>query len=303
MKSTSPEFTVFDRDRVRFNRMRASRGFCDYSFLFEWSRHVLRDRLSDINRQFDVGVQLGSRGAFTDIDHPKIDQLFTMDLTPQPVQPTSLPYFAGDEEFLPLKRSALDLVLSNLCLHSVNDLPGSLLQIRQALKADGLFLACMFGGETLYELRDVMMRAESNIYGGVSPRIFPFADKPQMGDLLQRAGFALPVVDSEIITVTYDHVFKLFHDLRGMGETNVISKRDRRLLSREFFMEVAKLYQEMYASDDGRITASFEIIFLLGWSPHENQQKPLRPGSAKTSLADALGTTEIKTGEKAGPDD
>ncbi len=303
MKNTPSDFAVFDRDRIRFNRLRATRNFERHDFLFEWSKNVLSDRLSDINRQFELGAQLGSRGAFSDMEHPKIDQLFTMDLTPQPVQPTTPPYFVGDEEFLPLKRSALDLILSNLCLHSVNDLPGALLQIRQALKADGLFLACMFGGETLYELRDVMMRAESNIYGGVSPRVFPFADKPQMGDLLQRAGFALPVVDSEIITVTYDHVFKLFHDLRGMGETNAILKRDKRLLSRDFFMEAAKLYQEMYTSDDGRITASFEIIFLLGWSPHESQQKPLRPGSAKTRLADALGTTEIKTGEKANPDD
>lgn len=303
MNSTSSDFAVFDRDRVRQNRMRAQANFDTYDFLFQWTREILGDRLSDINRHFDTGVQIGARGAFTDNEHPKIGALHTMDLTPPPLRGATLPYFVGDEEFLPLKRSSLDLVLSSLCLHSVNDLPGALVQIRQALKADGLFLACMFGGETLHELRTVMMRAETNIYGGVSPRVFPFADKPQMGDLLQRAGFSLPVVDSEIVHVTYDNVFKLFHDLRGMGEGNAILKRDKRPMSRAFFMEVAKLYQEMYASEDGRINASFEVIFLLGWSPHESQQKPLRPGSAKTRLADALGTTEIKTGEKANPDD
>lgn len=203
----------------------------------------------------------------------------------------------ADEEFLPFANESFDLVLGTLNLHTVNDLPGALLQIRKSLKPDGLFLASMLGGETLYELRQVMTQAEMNTRGGISPRIAPFADKQQMGALLQRAGFNLPVVDSDIITVTYDNIFKLFHDLRYMGEGNAIAARDKTPPGKKLFMEAARLYQEQFAGADGRITASFEIIFLTGWAPHSSQQKPLRPGSAETSLADALSTREIKTGD------
>ncbi len=203
----------------------------------------------------------------------------------------------ADEEFFPFADESFDLVLSTLNLHAINDLPGALLQTRKSLKPDGLFLAAMLGGETLHELRHVMTQAEMNIRGGISPRIFPFADKQQMGALLQRAGFSLPVVDSDILTVTYDNVFKLFHDLRYMGEGNAIAARDKTPPGKKFFLEAARLYQEQFAEPDGRITASFEIIFLTGWAPHASQQKPLRPGSAETSLAEALKTHEIKTGD------
>lgn len=303
MQNAPPDYAVFERARVRHNRERARAGFEDFAFIHNWARDVMADRLYDINRIFDTAVQIGSRGGFVDATHPKIRSLFTMDLTSHPVAKCALPYFAADEEFLPLKKSSLDAVFSTLTLQSTNDLPGALIQIRQSLKADGLFLACLFGGETLYELRDVMMRAELELYGGVSPRIYPFADKPQMGDLLQRAGFSLPVVDSEILRVSYDNAFKLFADLRGMGEGNAIARRDKAAPSRDFFMRVAQLYQEAYAFDKGRIQASFEIIFVLGWAPHESQQKPLRPGSAKMRLADALGSEERTAGEKARPDD
>ncbi len=164
-----------------------------------------------------------------------------------------------------------------------------------------LLLCTFLGGQTLHELRSVITNVELNMTGGISPRIAPFADKQQMGDLLQRAGFALPVIDSEIITVTYDNVFKLFHDLRGMGENNAIMQRNKTHVSKDFFMRIAQEYQDKFSQNDGQVTASFEIIFLLGWSPHESQQKPLRPGSAEHRLADALGATEIKTGEKTKP--
>ena len=146
----------------------------------------------------------------------------------------------------------------------------------------------MLGGETLFELRKIIMEVELSMMGGVSPRIAPFADKPQMGELLQRANFALPIVDSDIITVTYDNTFKLLHDLRGMGEGNAIIKRNKSHIGKEFFMRIAQEYHDQFAESDGRITASFEVIFLLGWTPHSSQQKPLARGSASHSLAEAL---------------
>ena len=289
---------IFNRDHLRRNRTRIAKRFSDYDFLFRWTAQELSSRLEDINRNFPNALQIGSRTNLS--GHPKIGTLFTMDIGNNPVTQTPH-YFQASEEFLPLKAQSLDLVISALNLHTINDLPGALIQVRQALKPDGLFLAAMLGGETLHELRQSMTQAELNLTGGISPRIAPFADKPQMGDLLQRAGFALPVVDSEIITVTYDTVFKLFHDLRGMGEGNIIAARNKKFSSKSLFLETAKIYQEKFSEPDGRIRASFEIIFLLGWAPHASQQKPLRPGSAKSRLADALSTEEIKTGDKATP--
>lgn len=283
---------VFDRDLIAQRRARAHKNFSKHDFLFKWSKQNIVDRLSDINRMFDIGVELGSRGAIG--SHRKIDHLFSQDLSDEA-------NLIASEEFLPFKSQSLDIVLSCLNLHTVNDLPGALIQIRHALKDDGLFLACMLGGETLHELRSIMQHVELELYGGVSPRVAPFADKPQMGDLLQRAGFALPVVDSDILTVTYDHVFKLMEDLRGMGESNSLTERRKSPVTKEFFMRVAQEYKAKFSEHDGRIVASFEVIFLAGWAPHSSQQKPLRPGSAQHSLAEALGGEEIKAGEKAQP--
>jgi SAM-dependent methyltransferase len=207
----------------------------------------------------------------------------------------------ADEEFMPFADDSFDLITSTLNLHSVNDLPGALLQIKKSLKSDGLFLASLFGGETLFELRECLAAAEIELKGGISPRVFPFADKQQLGALLQRAGFNLPVVDSEIITVTYENIFGLLKDLRGMGERNIIRDRHRQNPGKALYMRAAEIYAQKYSEPDGRIRASFEIIFLLGWSPHESQQKPLRPGSATKRLSEALGAQEIKTGEKAAP--
>ncbi len=297
----SSDIIIFDRQAIKRNRMRAARDFAENDFLHRWSKRHLLDRLSDVNRVFSNGLCIGSRCPVGADDHDKIENSCVMDITPSPITPCSTPYIMADEEFLPFAHGSLDLVISNLNLHNVNDLPGTLLQIRQALKNDGLFLASILGGETLHELRSVMMETEMELYGGVSPRIAPFADKPQMGDLLQRAGFALPVVDSDIVTVTYDNAFKLMTDLRGMAEGNVVAERRKSFESKEFFMQVAKRYQDKFAEKDGRIVASFEIIFLLGWAPDESQQKPLPRGSAKHSLAEALGSKEFKTGDKATP--
>jgi hypothetical protein len=173
-------------------------------------------------------------------------------------------------------------------------------QVRRALKPDGLFLAALAGGDTLTELRQSFAAAESEIEGGISPRVAPFADLRDLGGLLQRAGFALPVIDSERITVRYDTVFALMHDLRRMGATNALTERRRTPLRRKTLLRMAEIYAERFADADRRLRATFEIIWLSGWAPHESQQQPLKPGSAKARLADALGASEIPAGEKAG---
>ncbi len=295
---TKNDINVFDRDLIKRRRERIKANFSKHDFLFQWGKNQLNDRIMDINKTFEIGLELGSRGTLG--SHPKINTLFTLDITESPSTKCNH-YIQGDEEFLPVKAHSTDVIISNLNLHSINDLPGVLLQIRNTLKDDGLFIASMLGGETLHELRNVMTDIELNHYGGASPHVAPFADKYQMGSLLQRAGFSLPVIDSEIITVTYDNAFKLFHDLRGMGESNYIIERKKTPLSKAFFMDVAQNYQNKFSDENGKIIASFEVIFLLGWAPHESQQKPLRPGSAKHRLADLLGTKEIGTGDKVTP--
>jgi SAM-dependent methyltransferase len=211
------------------------------------------------------------------------------------------PTLVADEELLPFAPQAFDLVISSLSLHWVNDLPGCLLQIRQCLKPDGLFLAAMLGGETLSELRQALLEAELATTGGASPRISPFADLRDAGGLLQRAGFALPVVDGDRLTVGYGDILKLMHDLRGMGETNAVHDRARRFARRSTIARASELYRSRYSDDDRQLTASFQVIYLTGWAPHQTQQRALRPGSARARLADALGTREIPAGDKARP--
>jgi ubiquinone/menaquinone biosynthesis C-methylase UbiE len=208
-----------------------------------------------------------------------------------------------DEEALPFRDASLDLVTSGLSLQFVNDLPGTLVQIRRALKPDGLFLAALIGGDTLSELRQAFATAEAEIENGVSPRVAPFADVRDLGSLLQRAGFALPVTDVDRFTVRYASPLALMHDLRRMGATNALVERSRRPLKQAVLARMMEDYGARFADADGRIRATFEIMWLSGWAPHESQQQPLKPGSAKTRLADALGTRELSTGEKAGPKD
>jgi SAM-dependent methyltransferase len=204
----------------------------------------------------------------------------------------------ADEEALPFADNTLDLVVSGLSLQAVNDLPGVLVQVRRALKPDGLFLAALLGGDTLAELRQSFATAESELDGGASPRVSPFPDLRELGALLQRAGFALPVTDVDRVTVRYATPFALLHDLRRMGAANPLVERRRVPLRRATLMRAMEVYAERFADPDGKVRASFDIIWLSGWSPHESQQQPLRPGSAKKRLADALGTSEIPTGEK-----
>lgn len=259
---------VFDSEARKLRALRANQFGDDFDFLCRLAAQNIDDRRADIKRDFTK----------------------TINLTPA--------HWDNEIEALSIEDEEYDLISSVLDMHAVNDLPGLLHQIRTRLKPDGLFLGAMFGGETLHQLRDSLTQTEIALKGGVSPRVFPMADKQQMGALLQRAGFALPVIDSEMVTVTYDNMFKLMHDLRGMGETNIIAERSRVIPGKQFFMQAAKYYAENYSDADGRIEATFEIIYLIGWSPHESQQKPLIPGSAEKRLSDALNTDEIKTGDK-----
>ena len=292
---TSPDsMTVFDRALVRRRRDRAVAEFTDHAFLFEEIADRLADRLEDVIRPFplalDVGCHDGAMGRILQ-GRKGIDRLVACDLSPDfaraaggPGNPT----VAADEEFLPFAPGSFDLVVSNLSLHWVNDLPGALVQIRQALKPDGFFCASMLGGQTLAELRRCLFEAEMEVSGGVSPRVSPFAEIKDAGGLLQRAGFALPVVDSDVITVTYSDAFALMRELRGMGETNAVLARRKVPATRSMLFDAAQRYAQLYAEPDGRIPVTFEVLYLAGWSPHESQQQPLKPGSGQIPLGDAL---------------
>jgi len=291
---------VFDRKLVRQRRERAASGFAGADFLIRESAARLADRLLDVTRSFPLALDLGCHtGALGEElkASPKIERLFQADLSLRmaraAVAANGRPAICADEEFLPLASQSLDLVLSNLSLHWVNDLPGALSQIRMALKSDGLLLATLFGTETLKELRSVLVDAEAEIAGGVAPRVSPFTDVRDAGNLLTRAGFALPVVDAESVIVTYSDMFKLMADLRVMGETNTVLERRHVPTRADVFLRAAALYAERFADPRGRIVATFQIITMTAWAPHASQQKPLRPGSATARLADALQAKEI----------
>ena len=297
--------TVFDRRRVQRHRERAAPGLADHDFLFREVAARLADRLQDVNRRFAVALDLGCHGgALSQLLAARrdIETLVGCDLSPAMAALASHPAVAADEELLPFADGRFDLIASNLALHWVNDLPGALVQARRALKPDGLFLAAMLGGETLRELRECLLAAEAETTGGASPRVSPFAEIRDAGGLLQRAGFALPVADADRIAVTYPDAFRLMTDLRGMGETNAVIESRRGFTRRATLLRTAELYAARHAEPDGRIRATFQVIYLHGWAPHDSQQRPLRPGSATGRLAEALGAAERPAGDKARPD-
>jgi len=294
--------TVFDRRALRQHRARAA-GRDGFDFLFTEAAERLVDRLDDVSRRFPIALDLGCRDGILArclAGSDKIGRLILADLAPEFLARATGPRVAADPEALPFAPGSLDLVVSALALHWVNDLPGALLQLRQALKPDGLLLVSLLGGETLAELRQSLMSAELAEEGGVSPRVSPFAELRDLGGLLQRAGFAMPVVDSDVLTATYPNALALMRDLRGMGESNAVAERRRAFTRRGTLAQAAALYASAFAHADGRIPASFEIITLTAWAPHQDQPKALRPGSAQTRLAAALGTIEQPAGEKPG---
>lgn len=288
---TAPQ--IFDRTLLKTSAKRWQHSFSNYNFLYDIAIDRLLDRLNDLTTNFQSVLILGAK------DHTKLKNRLPKAITASFLNSSDADIIA-DEEFLPFAPQSFDLIIAPPGLHQVNDLPGTLAQLHQTLKPDGFFVCALYGGETLFELRDSLTQAEMKLTGGLSPRIYPFVDKQQAGGLLQRAGFALPVVDSDLITVTYENTFKLYDDLRGMGERNIIADRTKSFTPRNLFMMAQDHYAQNHADPDGRLRATFEMIFIAGWAPHASQQKPLRPGSAEHSLAEKLGTQELKTGERVG---
>ena len=288
---------IFDRALLRARRRRAAALGAE-TFLLEQVAEDFADRIAVVNRHFAFAADIGSPGDIVArrlLDRRLVEHVVHVG---DDGGSGSVPQAVADEEALPLADGVFDLVVSALSLQHVNDLPGALLQIRRALKPDGFLLAAMIGGETLTELRQAFTQAEAEIEGGVSPRVAPFADLRDLGALLQRAGFALPVRDADRVAVRYSDAFALMQDLRRMGATNVLLERRRKPTRRTTILRMAEIYGERFSDPDGRLRATFDIVWLSGWSPHESQQKPLRPGSAKMRLADALGTTEVSVPEK-----
>jgi SAM-dependent methyltransferase len=290
---------VFDRLLARRRLARAIAGGYE-DFLLRRAIDDLDERLGTVLRRFPLALDVGTPTAGAAqwlLASGRVDHVVRLAPTPDAISgPLTL---RGDAESLPFADGRFDLAISLLALHGVNDLPGALIQIRRALKPDGLFLGCLLGGATLDELRQAFMQAESELEGGVSPRVAPFADVRDLGGLLQRAGFALPVADLEPVIVRYADPFGLFRDLRAMGLTNALVHRRRTPLRRATLVRAGEIYAQRFADADGRLHATFEIAWLSGWAPHESQQKPLRPGSAQVRLADALGVHEHEDG-KAG---
>jgi len=289
---------IFDRGLlVRRRRGAAASG--PVTFLLDRVAKDFSDRLSTILRRFDLVVDLGTPTDALRRELARADAVGSI-VAVGPLIGRPAPQIVADEEALPFRDGSLDLVVSALALQFVNDLPGTLIQIRRSLRPDGLFLAALLGGETLAELRQAFAVAEAEVEGGVSPRVAPFADVRALGALLQRAGFALPVADVDRLMVRYDSVLALMHELRRMGATNALVERRRSPMRRATLMRMAEIYSERFADPDGRLRATFDIAWLSGWSPAPSQQQPLRPGSATTRLADALGTEEVSAGDTAG---
>jgi len=267
---------LFDRALLRARQGRAQR-MGPASFLLDRIAEDMAERLHAVLREFNSAADIGTADVqVRDALAARVARLARVDLPDRETEP------------LQLQTESLDLAVSALAFQFVNDLPGVLAQIRRALKPDGLLLAAMLGGDTLTELRQCFAEAEAELEDGVSPRVIPFADLRDVGALLQRAGFALPVTDVDSLVVRYDNAFALMQDLRRMGATNVMMERRRTLTRPATMMRMAQIYANRFADPDGRIRATFDVIWLSGWAPHESQQKPLKPGSAKASLAEAV---------------
>jgi NADH dehydrogenase [ubiquinone] 1 alpha subcomplex assembly factor 5 len=295
---------IFDRALLMCRRDRVAAGAPAHEFLLTRVADDLIERLAVVQRRFPVALDLGAYHGLIGRrlrQVPGVEMVVDAEPSARLLVQCDGPRVQTGEEALPFRDQSLDLVVSGLSLHLVNDLPGALVQIRRALRPDGLFLAALLGGRTLTELRNALLAAEEELEGGASPRVAPFADVQDLGALLQRARFALPVVDADTATVTYPDALALMRDVRAMGAANALRARRRSPLRRATLMRALALYQEHFGLPNGRVPATFEIITLTAWAPHASQQQPLQPGSAKVRLADALGTVELPTGDSATP--
>ncbi|RYJ03829.1 MAG: methyltransferase domain-containing protein [Acetobacteraceae bacterium] len=294
---TEGPIEVFDRRLVRLRRDRAAATVSRIAPLLEAAADRLLDRLDDTTRVFTRALEIGGRGVVAPLLQARgIPFIVSMDLSARMAAGAGGLALAGDEEVLPFAPESFDLIVANLSLHWVNDLPGALVQIRRVLRPDGLFLASLPGLGTLQELREALAGAESALRGGLSPRVSPFPELRDLAGLLQRAGFALPVADAEALPIRYRTPLALLQDLRAAGEANAVLARDGRVPPR------ALLPMAMAALPQGAegIPATLRLLVMTGWAPHESQSRPARPGSATARLADALGVAERSAGEKAG---
>jgi NADH dehydrogenase [ubiquinone] 1 alpha subcomplex assembly factor 5 len=298
----SEDHQLFDRGLLRRRRARFARELPQHEFLLSHVASEIADRIGAVLREFpralDLGAYYGVLGRAV-AALPSVGEMIYAESAPALAALCPRPSVVCDEDLLPFRDESFNLVVSGLALHRVNDLPGALVQIRRALRPDGLFMGAALGSRSLHELRYALLEAEGEEEGGASPRIAPFADVREYGALLQRAGLALPVSDADLLTVTYPTPRDLMREIRAMGGGNVLAARRKGPLSRRTLEHAEAIYRTRHATPEGRVVASFEIVYLMGWAPHASQQKPAAPGSATMRLADALGTTEHAAGDKA----
>lgn len=284
---------LFDEKLVTARKLRAlTQSIPGADFLMQRTAEDLAERLSTVERRFEIAAAIHCRTADAASVLRASGKVGSVIRVEADAHLLDGPGIVSDLDHLHLEPEGIDLAVSLLSLHEVNDLPGALIQIRRALRPDGLFLGALAGGGTLSELRESLLTAETELYGGAAPRVAPFADVRDAGGLLQRAGFALPVADMETATVRYDSMFALMADLRAMGVTSSLTQRSRRPAARSLFARAAQIYAERFADPDGRVRATFSTIWLSGWVPHASQQKPSKRGSATASLAEALRQAE-----------
>jgi SAM-dependent methyltransferase len=292
---------LFDRPLLRRRRARFAAELAAHDFLLAHVATEIAERVGAILRDFplalDLGAHFGPVGRKV-AELPSVGAMIYAESTPALAELCPRPAVVCDEELLPFREPAFNLVVSGLALHRVNDLPGALVQIRCVLEPDGLFSAGLLGASSLWELRQALLEAEAEEESGASPHIAPFGDVREYGALLQRAGFALPVADSETLTVTYATPRALMRELRTMGGGNVLQARRKAPLPRRTLERAEAIYRERHGTPDGKVSATFEIVYLSGWAPHASQQQPLKPGSAAARLADALHTKEHGAGDK-----
>lgn len=300
MPDQSDSLRVFDRPLLARRRSRVAASATNHDFLLRRVADDLAERLAIVRRSFPLAANIGAHHGVVSRairGVAGVEKVIDLDPSIELLREAPGLRVVADEEALPFGDASLDLAVSGLSLQWVNDLPGALLQIRRALRPDGLLLASLLGGGTLNELREAWIAAEAEYSGGASPRVAPFADVRDMGTLLQRAGFALPVVDSETVTVTYANPLALMQELKAMGASNMLNARRRIPVTRGLLLRAGEIYAERFTAGDGRVPATFEILTLTAWAPDDSQPKPLRPGSAQARLADALGVDERKLQE------